>query len=207
MNEIKITNINGLLTVSSLQVAKDFGKEHKNVIQSIENLVKQTSAEFSADVKTENFTIKNMFIESTYTDKYGRLQKCYDITRDGFSLLVMGFTGKTALAWKIRYIEAFNIMESQLMEVHSNTNITLDSMLETRIENAVNRALDKKLEPVVKRALDKKFRSFNKSSNRKIRTVAKALNDSITYTVSETALSLVPYFDKLINIIRELLKF
>jgi len=36
------------------------------------------------------------------------------MTRDGFTLIVMGFTGKEAMAWKLRYIEAFNAMEAEL---------------------------------------------------------------------------------------------
>ena len=50
----------------------------------------------------------NLFIQSEYADKYGRMQKEYLMTRDGFSLLVMGFTGSKALEWKLKYIEAFN---------------------------------------------------------------------------------------------------
>ena len=157
MNEIIISNTNGLLTVSSLQVAKDFGKEHKNVIQSIENLVKQTSAEISADVKTENFTLKNMFIESTYMDKYSRLQKYYEITRDGFSLLVMGFTGKKALNWKLRYIEAFNSMERQLTNINASieeiVRKVLDENIADVISTAINSALDEKSGEVIAKAV------------------------------------------------------
>lgn len=104
MHEVTIRQTeSGIPCVSSLQVAEDFGKKHKNVIQAIESLIK-ASAENSAN-------IKSMFIESQYDDNYSRKQKCYDLTRDGFSLLVMGFTGKEALDWKLRYIDAFNRME------------------------------------------------------------------------------------------------
>lgn len=102
MNEIKINNSNGTLTVSSLQIADDFSKQHKDVLEKITAL------------RAENSAVTPMFIESTYTAGTGKAYKCYDITRDGFSLLVMGFTGKKALAWKIKYIEAFNAMETQL---------------------------------------------------------------------------------------------
>lgn len=112
MNEISIANTNGQLTVSSLQVATDFEKQHKNVVQSIENL------------KAENSALKNMFIESTYkVEGNNKTYKRYDITRDGFSLLVMGFTGKKALEWKLKYIEAFNAMEAHIKE---NKPLTVD---------------------------------------------------------------------------------
>ena len=62
----------------------------------------------------------NLFITSTYADIYGRNQKCYELTRDGFSLLVMGFTGKNALEWKLKYIEAFNLMEEKLRNQYGN---------------------------------------------------------------------------------------
>lgn len=103
MHEITITQTaTGIPCVSSLQVAEDFGKKHKNVVQTIEN------------IKAENSAVTPMFIESSYQAGTGKNYKCYDITRDGFSLLVMGFTGKEALDWKLRYIEAFNRMEQHI---------------------------------------------------------------------------------------------
>ena len=104
MNELVNITITeeGVATVSSRQVAEDFGKQHKDVLKAICGL--QTSAQNCA----------NLFFESTYPDKYGRKQKEYLMTRDGFSLLVMGFTGKEALSWKLKYIEAFNKMETVL---------------------------------------------------------------------------------------------
>lgn len=102
MNEIVITNTNGQLTVSSLQIAESFEKQHKDVLEKITAL------------RAENSAVTLMFIESTYKAGTGKTYKCYDITRDGFSLLVMGFTGKKALEWKLKYIEAFNLMEKAI---------------------------------------------------------------------------------------------
>lgn len=56
----------------------------------------------------------SLFFESTYPDSYGRQQKYYECTRDGFALLAMGFTGKKALEWKLKYIAAFNKMEKRI---------------------------------------------------------------------------------------------
>lgn len=101
-NEITIsTNENGIPCVSSLEVAKHFEKQHKHVLESIENLA------------AENPATKIMFIESTYPNR-GKEYKCYDMTRDGFTLLAMGFTGKKALEWKLKYIQAFNAMEEYI---------------------------------------------------------------------------------------------
>ena len=111
MNEISIANTNGQLTVSSLQIAESFEKQHKHVLETIEN------------IKAENSAVTKMFIESAYKTGTGKSYKCYNITRDGFSLLVMGFTGKKALEWKLKYIEAFNAMETHIKE---NKPLTVD---------------------------------------------------------------------------------
>ena len=62
----------------------------------------------------ENSTVKSMFLETTYTSDRGRREIEFLMDRDGFSLLVMGFTGKKALEWKLKYIDAFNNMEETL---------------------------------------------------------------------------------------------
>lgn len=91
---------------TSIQVAEKFGKRHDNVMQAIVNLLKNK--------ETENF-----FHKSNYKDEHNRSYPMYYMNRDGFSLLAMGFTGKKAIEWKIKYIEAFNTMESILNEKKS----------------------------------------------------------------------------------------
>lgn len=93
----------------SPEVAERFGKSHKNVLQTIDNLVTNLAAEFSAT----NAEPESYFIPSDYQNR-GKTYKKYLLTRDGFSLLVMGFTGPAALHWKLLYIEAFNKMEQTL---------------------------------------------------------------------------------------------
>ena len=100
--DVVIKRIDGELVVTSRQIAEDFDKRHADVIEKIEELI-----------KTEN-SVMTMFIESSYKAGTGKSYKEYLITRDGFSLLVMGFTGSRALQWKIKYIEAFNKMEQAL---------------------------------------------------------------------------------------------
>lgn len=100
--DVVIKKIDGELVVTSRQVAVDFDKRHSDVIEKIEELI-----------KTEN-SVMTMFIESSYKAGTGKSYKEYLITRDGFSLLVMGFTGSRALQWKLKYIEAFNKMEQAL---------------------------------------------------------------------------------------------
>lgn len=100
MNEL-VTVENNEVVVSSRQVAEHFGKQHKDVLESIRNIL---AAENSAT---------RFFTESSYLNR-GKQYVCYLMNRDGFSILVMGFTGKEALEWKIKYINAFNEMEKQL---------------------------------------------------------------------------------------------
>lgn len=88
---------------TSLIVAEAFEKEHKNVLQSIENLE-----------CSEKFNQLN-FQPVKYKDAKGEMRPAYHITRDGFAFLAMGFTGKKAAAWKEKFIEAFNAMEKALM--------------------------------------------------------------------------------------------
>ena len=102
--DIVIKKIDGELVVTSRQIAEDFDKRHADVIEKIEELI-----------KTEN-SVMTMFIETSYKAGTGKSYKEYLITRDGFSLLVMGFTGLKALQWKLKYIEAFNKMEQTLRE-------------------------------------------------------------------------------------------
>lgn len=100
--DISILNQDGQLVVTSRQIADDFDKRHADVLERIEELI-----------KTEK-SVMTMFIESSYKAGTGKPYKEYLITRDGFSLLVMGFTGSKALTWKLKYIEAFNKMEEHI---------------------------------------------------------------------------------------------
>ncbi len=141
MNEIKINNDNGTLTVSSLQVAEDFEKEHRNVVQAIEEL-KKGVAEKSAD----------LFIESSYQHPQNKqTYKCYNLTRDGFSLLVMGFTGKKALEWKLKYIEAFNLMEQKIRERYSDISPQLQFLIDMERKQ---KQLEKKQEELENKIAD-----------------------------------------------------
>lgn len=76
----------------------------------------EPSRKMAGDTQPQIGLSEKYFIPSTYKDSTGRGLKHYWLTRDGFSLLVMGFTGPAALHWKLLYIEAFNKMEKALKE-------------------------------------------------------------------------------------------
>ena len=94
----------GRPATTSLEVANFFGKRHDDVIRSIRNLRPNCPKEFTA----------RNFAASEYIDETGRSLPMFILYRDGFMLLVMGYTGKKALAMKLAYIEAFNRMEEEL---------------------------------------------------------------------------------------------
>ena len=96
---------NGKAFCSSLQVAETFEKEHRNVLRDIEKIL-QTKG-------IENFNRLN-FELIKYEDVRGRKQPMYLMTRDGFMLLVMGYTGEKAMILKVAYIKRFDDMELSL---------------------------------------------------------------------------------------------
>ena len=98
----EIQVIDDRIMTTSLAVAKVFEKRHDNVLRDIQGLG-----------APEDFTRLN-FEGSEYSDSTGRKLPMYLITRDGFTILAMGFTGKRAMEFKIKYIEAFNRMEEEL---------------------------------------------------------------------------------------------
>lgn len=102
--EIALNVENGQPVASSREVAERFEKQHKHVLRDIDELKKDVP----------NFG--QMFFNGTAPDSYGRPQRVYLMNRDGFALLTMGFTNKKALAWKLKYIDAFNRMEQNLRE-------------------------------------------------------------------------------------------
>gem|GEM_PF-6015812 len=100
--------IEGRAVTSSVEVARVYGKQHRNVIRDIEKLMPDLGAacrlNFEPTEEIRPSPLNGAPIKS----------KAYHLTRDGFTLLAMGFTGKKALAFKLAYIEAFNHMEAAL---------------------------------------------------------------------------------------------
>ena len=114
-NLITVSEKGDVPMTTSLNVAEIFGKMHKNVLQAIENL--GCSKEF----KDANFQ------PCAYETKSGfgyRKFPMYRLTRNGFVLLVMGFTGAKALQFKLWYIAEFNRMEAVLRDLQRNALIS-----------------------------------------------------------------------------------
>lgn len=126
-NEINLVNESGQVVVSSREVAENFGKRHNKLVFEIERMY--------SDLTTQNGAVKTLFFEASFNHR-GNTYKEYLMNRDGFSLLVMGFTGKEALQWKLKYIEAFNGMEKALQEQMKPApfDLTADGNLQLLLE-------------------------------------------------------------------------
>lgn len=108
MNDLVIMK-NQQAVTSSLQVAETFKKDHRHVLEAIDSIKKRVA---------ENWA--DLFYEDTYIHPQNKQQyRVIYMNRDGFTLLAMGFTGKKALTFKLKYIEAFNSMEKQIQTGYS----------------------------------------------------------------------------------------
>lgn len=126
MESLVIQRDNQAVT-TSLKIAETFGKRHKHIIDLIRNLA------------AENSATKKMYVVSTYVNR-GKEYPMYYMGRDGFTLLVMGFTGKKALDFKLKYIDAFNKMEDYIkkgdrLESTSNFKSAYIEMMRQQNEN------------------------------------------------------------------------
>lgn len=97
-----VINLNQKAVTTSLKVAEVYGKTHKNVLRAINNLMGSAQ------------TCAHLFEKSFYFDRQGKERPMFYMNRDGYTLLVMGFEGKDALQFKLKYMEAFNKMETYL---------------------------------------------------------------------------------------------
>lgn len=162
---------------SSLQVAEKFEKRHANVMRAIDSLVKNDS--------TQNCV--QCFKETTYKDSTGKSNKMYVMNRDGFTFLVMGFTGKKANEWKWQYIKAFNQMEKFIRE--KETQAWIDSRKTGKLTRKVETDTIKKLVEYAKaqgsQHADKLYMTYSKLAN-KMAGVSKRDEATVTQLNSRT---------------------
>lgn len=107
---IDVYQNNGILVTTSRNVAEVFEKNHRDVLRAIRDLLE------SLEDTSKDWGMRN-FAQTPYTNpQNGQTYEEYLITRDGFTLLTMGFTGEKALAFKLAYIQRFNEMERELQQ-------------------------------------------------------------------------------------------
>lgn len=105
MNLVEIKNDQPV--ASSLQVAENFEKRHSHVLEAIEKKIHSTE---------NSVEYQNMFLEGIYRDSSGKENKLYYMNRDGWTFIAMGFNGKKADTFKLKYIAQFNKMEQELKQ-------------------------------------------------------------------------------------------
>ena len=120
MKDLVFRGQNDQVITTSLLVAETFEKEHRNVLKSIRKLMSAT-----------NVAVAQMFDETTYVNEQGKEQPMFFMNRDGFTLLAMGFSGEKALEFKVKYINAFNKMESELKSQQTKQLSAAESLLQS----------------------------------------------------------------------------
>nr|WP_250953466.1 Rha family phage regulatory protein [Escherichia coli] len=140
LSQPEIAIVDGQAVTSSLAVADFFSKRHDDVLKKIRTL--ECSASFTA----RNFSV------SDYTDCTGRKLPCYQITRDGFAFLAMGFTGKRAAQFKEAYINAFNQMEKQLSKPSVPSDVAHNASVLYSYISSIHQVWLQQLYPMLEKA-------------------------------------------------------
>lgn len=122
----------GAFHCDSRDLAAHFGKQHKNVLRDIDKAMDELG-----DFGRLNFE------PSSYLNEQGKSQRCFHLTRDGFTIIAMGFTGSDAMDWKVKYMTAFNAMEAEIRNIASVPQIAPDVVARIeRLEGDLNALTD-----------------------------------------------------------------
>ena len=155
MNEIILSEKNGQVLASSREVAEKFGKAHGSILKTIcgETRNGKHVNGLCDEILASGNPLTKYFIKSTYMNR-GKEYPEYLMTRDGFSLLAMGFTGKEAVEWKLKYIEAFNQMEEKLksenyLSEEEKLKLQLFSKDASEVAYAYNRLIELATAPLI----------------------------------------------------------
>ncbi|QKJ69834.1 Rha family transcriptional regulator [Glaesserella parasuis] len=134
---LKVNDKQRIVTTSK-HISTVFGKRHDNIIRDIKALIiEQDCGEFA---------LLN-FEETSYVDEWGRKQPMYQMTKNGFLLLVMGYRTKKAMKFKVEFIKAFDLMRDKLKKegynlIHKYNELTLEHQAEKRFASLCGKALN-----------------------------------------------------------------
>lgn len=165
--ENKLTN--QTLTIDSREVAEMLGVEHKEIIRKIEGGTKEVG--IITTLMGGNFPLNNYFIESTYKDSLNRTKKCYLVTKMGCELLGNKQQGAKGILFSAKYVERFNEMEKQLLQLSQPSYMIEDPI--ARAERWIEEQKEKK--------------ALEEEKNKAIEDKNKLIHTSKTYTASELA--------------------
>lgn len=170
MSKLVFKNNNEVVT-NSRNVARDFNKTHKDVLESIDRIIKGVA---------ENTA--SLFYEATYIhDQNKQEYRQFLMNRDGFTLLVMGFTGRMAMKFKLKYIEAFNEMEKVLQEATQPSYMIDDPV--KRAETWIVEQKEKQQLETTNQMLEQRVAEYEP----KVTYVDEILKSKNTVTVSQVA--------------------
>ncbi len=127
----------GRFVCDSRDIAMHFGKQHKNVLRDIDKALEELG-EFG----------RLNFEPISFVDQMNRRQRAFSLTRDGFTILAMGFTGAEAMVWKVKYINAFNLMEDELRRISAPAIAPEIAKRIDRIEGDLNALIDLSLSTI-----------------------------------------------------------
>lgn len=174
--EVVLSNKEQKTFCTSLDVAKVFNKSHRHILRDIVALSKiglsLESAQYR-DFFNANFELTSRDVEVQGAEKMRkstRKYKVYNLTRDGFSILAMGFTGKEALQWKIAFIEAFNKMEQAIRQAQAKS---------IQQDNSIQNILNLQYETPCRNIVLKEVRRMEETNN----IIVTRINE---YCVTET---------------------
>ena len=191
MNELVSTNRAGKDITTSLIIASVFGKNHKEVLRDIQNL------SCSKDFNERNFA------PISYFDSMNREQRAYEVTKDGFSFLVMGYTGNKAGEFKEKFINEFNKRESLLKNddyIISRAISLLSERVKTLEEQVRQKALREAMpvEPIGER-LDELIKHYHLNKNRLSIRLEMKSNSLITRIVNNSKMGIsLKYIQKIL---------
>jgi Rha family phage regulatory protein len=150
--EVSLVSRDGLVFANSLDVANVFEKPHKDVLSKIRNFSERAGRNFSLKSYVSN----------------GKELPSYEMTRDGFMFLAMGFTGEKADNWKFDLIDAFNLMEKQSQRV-----LTIPEQIMLIAQGHQNQETRIKVLEDTKRLENWQERSLHDAKNQKVYEIAK----------------------------------
>lgn len=104
----------GIKTIPSYEVAEMMSKKHFEVLRMLEGYEKPKVIGIIPVLTNSSSTVSDYFIESSYKDKSGKTNKCYECTKMGCELLANKMTGEKGILFTARYVKKFNEMEQAI---------------------------------------------------------------------------------------------
>jgi len=183
----------GQTITTSVVIAEKFGKRHTDVLRAIGNL------ECSEGFRQRNFA------SADYVDEQGKPRPMFEITRDGFSFLAMGFTGKDAAVWKEKFIAAFNWQADEinrLRRMHTSPDwqqARIEGQTARKAETDIIKAFVGYAQSQGSKSAGRYFLCITKETNRALFFVTAAVGRDFRERLSAPQLSAVSMAERIVE--------